>query len=147
MYKGDKNKFGAADLAEMEKRKSLPHIRMPDKVNDDLERGKKGSAGMELYNTYCRSCHQADGNGDENHFPPLAGSEWVTGDKQRLIKIILEGLDGPLQVNGKPYNGTMPKNNFLTDEQVADVLTYIRQSFGNKAGSVKTDEVRKARKE
>jgi glucose/arabinose dehydrogenase len=145
MYKGDKNKFNTASLAAMEKRKSLSHIRIPDKVNDDLERGKEESAGMKLYNTYCRACHQSDGNGDDNHFPPLAGSEWVEGDKQRLIKIILEGLDAPIRVKGKLYNGLMPKNNFLTDEQVAEVLTYVRQNFGNNAGAVKAEEVKKVR--
>ena len=145
MYKRDKQKFDAADLKEMEKRKVLAHIRTPDKIGDNLERGKEESAGMQLYNTYCRSCHQSDGNGDDNHFPPLSGSEWVLGDKQRLIKIILGGMDGPRQVKGKQYNGAMPKNNFLSDEQVADVLTYIRQGFGNNADGVRTEEVKKVR--
>jgi mono/diheme cytochrome c family protein len=112
MYKGDKNKFNAADLEEMEKRKALAHIRTPDQVSDNLESGTEQSAGMKLYNTYCRSCHQSDGNGDDNHFPPLSGSEWVRGDKQRLINIILEGSDGPIQVKGKSYNGMMPKKQF-----------------------------------
>jgi glucose/arabinose dehydrogenase/cytochrome c553 len=145
MYKGDKNKFNAADLETMEKRKTLAHIRTPDKVLDDLERGKEESAGAELYNTYCQSCHQADGNGDDNHFPPLSGSEWVKGDKQRLIKIILEGLDGPIRVKGKSYNGMMPQNNFLTNDQIADILTYIRQGFGNNADVVKAEDVKKVR--
>jgi mono/diheme cytochrome c family protein len=145
MYKGDKNTFGPANLAEMEKHKELAHIRTPDKVSDNLESGKEESAGMKLYNTYCRACHQSDGNGDDNHFPPLSGSEWVMGDKQKLIKIILEGLDGSIQVKGKSYNGTMPKNNFLTDAQVAEIATFIRQSFGNNADSIKTQEVKKAR--
>ena len=145
MYKGDKYKFNAADLEEMEKRKAFAHIRTPDQVSDDLERGTEQSAGMKLYNTYCRSCHQSDGNGDDNHFPPLSGSEWVQGDKQRLIKIILEGSDGSIQVKGKSYNGIMPKNNFLPDDQIADILTFIRQSFGNNASAVKTQEVKKVR--
>ena len=145
MYKGDKYKFNAADLEEMEKRKALAHIRTPDQVSDNLESGTEQSAGMKLYNTYCRSCHQSDGNGDDNHFPPLSGSEWVRGDKQRLINIILEGSDGPIQVKGKSYNGMMPKNNFLPDDQIADILTFIRQSFGNNASAVKTQEVKKIR--
>lgn len=145
MYKGDKNNFDTAGLTEMEKRKSLSHIRIPDEITDNLERGKEESAGMKLYNTYCLSCHQSDGNGDDNHFPPLSGSEWVRRDKERLIKIILEGLSGPIQVKGKSFNGAMPKNDFLSDEQIADVLTYIRQSFGNNAGDIKTQDVRKLR--
>jgi len=145
MYKRDKMKFNAADIEAMEKRKELAHIRTPDKVSDNLEKDNKESAGMKLYNTYCRSCHQSDGNGDDNHFPPLSGSEWVQGDKQRLIKIILEGMDGPMQVKGKVYHGTMPKNNFLDDDQIADILTYIRQSFGNNASIVDSKEVKKVR--
>jgi glucose/arabinose dehydrogenase len=145
MYKGNKNKFNTADLEAMEKHKALAHIRTPDQVRDNLERGKEESTGMKLYNTYCRSCHQSDGNGDDNHFPPLSGSEWVKGDKQRLIKVILEGSDGPIQVKGKSYNGIMPKNNFLTDEQIAEILTFIRQSFGNDMGVILPGEVKNVR--
>jgi len=147
MYKADKNKFNDADLDAMEKRKGLAHIRTPDKVSDDLERNKAASAGEKLYNTYCQACHQSDGNGDDNHFPPLSGSEWVRGDKQKLIKIVLEGLDGAIQVKGKSYNGVMPKNNFLTDAQVAEILTYIRRNFGNNESDIRIEEVKKMRKE
>ena len=145
MYKGDKNKFNAADLDMMEKRKMLAHLRTPDKVSDDLERGKEGSTGMKLYNTYCQSCHQPDGNGDDNHFPPLSRSEWVNGDKKTLIKVILEGLEGTIQVKGKSYNGIMPANNFLDDDQIAEILTYVRESFGNNAGAIQTREVKDIR--
>lgn len=145
MYKGDRNNFDSTALLEMEKRKTLSHIRTPDRLNDDLEKGKAGSAGMNVYNTYCRACHQSDGNGDDNHFPPLSGSEWVQGGKQNLIRIILNGLNGPIQVKGKSYNGMMPRNGFLGDEQIADVLTYIRANFGNNAGAVTPQDVRAAR--
>jgi mono/diheme cytochrome c family protein len=145
MYKGDKNKFSDADLEAMEKRKTLSHIRTPDKVNDNLEKDEKESAGKKLYSTYCQACHQPDGNGDDNHFPPLSGSEWVQGDKQRLIKIILEGLDDAIQVKGKSYDGVMPKNNFLTDDQVAEILTYVRQSFGKNADDITAQDVKKVR--
>jgi mono/diheme cytochrome c family protein len=145
MYKGDKNKFSTADLGAMEKRKRLPHIRIPDKLNDNLEKDEEGSAGKKLYSTYCQACHQSDGNGDDNHFPPLSGSEWVQRDKQRLIKIILEGLDDAIQVKGKSYDGIMPKNNLLTDEQVAAILTYVRQNFGNSASEIKAGDVKRVR--
>lgn len=145
MYKGDRNSFDVADLAAMEKRKDLAHIRTPDKEKDNLEIGNETSAGMKVYNTYCRACHQADGNGDDNHFPPLAGSEWVRGDKQRLINIVLDGLNGPITVKGRLFDGTMPKNEFLSDAQVADVLTYLIQNFGNQASGVEAKEVKQVR--
>lgn len=145
MFKGDRNEFGENNLEAMEKRKTLGHIRTPDKINDNLEEGEEISTGKKLYNTYCLACHQSDGNGDDNHFPPLTNSERVKGDKNKLINIILKGLDGPIQVNGKTYNGVMPKHDFLSDEQVADVLTYVRTSFGNNAGAIKKEEVNQAR--
>ena len=146
MFKGDKDKFSAADLDQMEKRKTLSHIRTPDEVSDNLEQKNGESTGLKLYNTYCRACHQSDGNGDDNHFPPLAGSEWVKGDKERLIKIVLNGLNGPVTVKGKTFNGMMPKNDLLSDDQVADILTYVRQSFGNTAGVVNPEDIKKLRK-
>lgn len=139
MYKGDKKGFGTAQLAEMEKHKLLSHIRTPDEVKDNLERGKI-SENARLYNTYCASCHQNDGKGDGNRFPPL-GTDWVSGDKKKLMNIILNGLNGEIIVNGKPYNGLMPPHNFLKDSEVANILTYIRQSFGNQADAVSEQEV------
>lgn len=106
---------------------------------------KKPIAAAEVYNTYCITCHQPDGNGDGNRFPPLAGSEWVTGDKQRLITVILKGLHGPVNINGRVYNNTMPAHSFLNDEQIAQVSTYIRQNFTNNASEVTMDEVKKVR--
>ena len=144
MYKGDKNKFGSAQLAQMEKRKSLSHIRTPDEVNDNLDKGK-AVAGEKVYEIYCRACHQQDGKGDGNRFPPLDSSEWVTGDKKRLMNIVLNGLEGTIEVRGKPYNSLMPPQSFLKDEDIAQVLTYIRQNFGNNASIVNPAEVNKFR--
>jgi glucose/arabinose dehydrogenase len=92
MYKGNKNEFGEKELAKMHLRKSRSYIKAPDELKDNLHRGDR-LAGSILYNTYCASCHQRDGKGDNSRFPPLAGSDWVTGDKQRLISVILNGLD------------------------------------------------------
>jgi mono/diheme cytochrome c family protein len=75
----------------------------------------------------------------------LNGTEWVIGDKERLINIILNGMDGSMEVNGEVYNGVMPQHSFLNDEEVADVLTYIRTNFGNDAGEIKAEEVKKLR--
>ncbi|NNC90294.1 MAG: cytochrome c [Akkermansiaceae bacterium] len=97
----------------------------------------------------CMACHGADGNGVANIAPPLAGSEWVTGPVQNLIRIQLRGLTGPITVKGKEYNlpAPMVAQAFQTDEQVAAVLTYIRNSWGNKASPVTPEMVKALRGE
>lgn len=144
MYKGDKNKFGSAQLAQMENRKSLSNIRTPDEVNDNLDKGK-AVAGEKVYEIYCRVCHQQDGKGDGTRFPPLDSSEWVTGDKKRLINVVLNGLEGAIKVKDKPYNSLMPRHNFLKNEDIAKVLTYIRQNFNNNTTAITPEEVSKVR--
>lgn len=74
-------------------------------------------------------------------FPPLAKSDWVNGDKERIIKVVLNGQQGEIVVNGEKYNNAMVPHNFLTDQQIADVLTYVRSSFGNTSGPVTPEEV------
>jgi glucose/arabinose dehydrogenase/mono/diheme cytochrome c family protein len=140
MFKGSKNDFNDANLLKMEERKSLSHIRTPHEINDNLEKGKV-VGGEKLYVDYCSACHQGNGKGDAARFPPLAATSWVTGNKTKLIQVILNGLEGSINVNGKTYTGTMPKHNFLSDAEIADVLTYVRQNFGNKASTVTRDEV------
>jgi len=144
LYKGDKNNFGPAQLEQVEKRKTLSHIRTPDEINDNLDKSKPVT-GAKVYDIYCSSCHQKDGKGDGLRFPPLDSSEWVMGDKKRLINILLNGLEGTIEVKGKPYNSLMPPQSFLTDEEIAQVLTYIRQNFDNNASVVSSGEVNKLR--
>jgi mono/diheme cytochrome c family protein len=144
MYKGDKMKFGSAELAGMEKRKSNAHIRNPDEINDNLYK-EKPLPGALVYATYCRSCHQHNGKGDGNRFPPLDSSEWVNGDTQRLIGVLLTGLNKPITVKDKPYNNLMPPYHFLRNEDIAQVLTYIRKRFNNNNDSITADHVRKMR--
>ena len=113
------------------------------------------SSGKEIYmkaapgGGLCFTCHQANGQGLAGQFPPLAGSDWVLGDKEKLIKISLYGLMGPIQVNGVDYNGVMVSPGIppgsLTDQQVADVLTYIRNDWGNSATAVTPNEVASVR--
>lgn len=147
MFKANKAKFGVAQLAKMAERKATrSYIKDPDPVKDNLNRGDK-LYGSILYKTYCASCHQGDGKGDNSRFPPLAGSDWVLGDQERLIKTILFGLDGEIKVNGQNWNGLMPAHEgFLSDHAVASIATYIRQNFGNKATAIVGDEVAKIRK-
>ena len=102
--------------------------------------------GKGIYTQYCLACHQEDGTGVPNLNPPIRKSDWVNGDRNRLIKVILEGLDEEIEVNGESYNRVMAAHNFLTDKQVADVLTYIRSNFGNNSDAIKEDEVKALRK-
>ena len=143
-YDLDKNDFNLKQLKKMEKRKSLSHIRTPDKIKDRIEL-ESNELGQNLYNKHCVSCHQIDGQGASGRFPSLS-SEWVNGDKKELIKIILQGIEGDIEVNGEIYNGIMPQYSFLTDDQIADLLTYIRKSFGNNSSSISMDEVEMIRK-
>ena len=97
--------------------------------------------GEKLYMKYCLTCHQKDGSGVPNMFPQIKKSDWVNGDKERLIKLLLNGLKGEIEVNGELFSQVMPQQNYLTDVQIALVLTYIRQNFGNDASAVKPEEV------
>lgn len=145
MYKGDKSDFGKEQLANMEKRKMATHIRQPDEEDDNLN--KEAYTGTaRLYNIYCGTCHQANGKGAGARFPPLAETTWVTGNKNLLIGIVLKGMNGPIEVNGQQFNGTMPHHRFLEDEEIAHILTYIRQNFGNDASAVSPEEVAAVRK-
>lgn len=114
----------------------------------DFEAFNQGKA---LYSKegFCITCHQADGKGlPGSGFPPLSGTEWVTGSEDRLIKIILKGLMGPIVVEGKNYDGMVPMTPFegmLNDQELAAVATYIRNSFGNKASVVSPEKVKEVR--
>ena len=107
--------------------------------------------GKEIYERegYCATCHQPNGRGLEaSEFPPLNGSAWVLKDEERLIKLTLKGLLGPIVVKGKEYPGQVPMTPFegmLNDEEMAAVLTYVRNSFGNKASVVSPEKVKQVR--
>ena len=89
--------------------------------------------GAQIFSSTCAACHQAKGEGTDT-YPPLAGSEWVQGDESRVVRIILHGLIGDVEVQGQVYNGAMPAwGPSLSDAEIAAVATYIRSSFGNKA--------------
>jgi mono/diheme cytochrome c family protein len=102
-------------------------------------------SGKVVYSNQCLSCHQANGLGMSGINPPLNG-KGVTGDKTKLIGIIIKGQDTHEEINGKTYQNSMPANPSITDQEIADVLTFIRNSFGNKASSVKVTDVKSARK-
>ncbi len=94
--------------------------------------------GKNIY-AKCSGCHGSTGNGDGNQFPPLAGSDWVTGSTERLAQIILNGLSGPIDVAGKTYNGNMPAQAPLTAAELAAVMTFVRNEF-NDVGDIVTVE-------
>lgn len=143
MYKGNKQDFGDTQLAQMEVRKSASYLRTPDEELDNLERDQV--EGRRVYKRYCSTCHQRNGKGDENRFPPLAGSEWVTGDPDRLMDVVINGMQGEIMVNGKTYNNLMPGFDYLSDNQVSVILTYIRDNFGNEAAGITEKQVRNYR--
>jgi mono/diheme cytochrome c family protein len=107
---------------------------------------KKANEGQKNYTQYCLACHQEDGSGVPNMNPPLRKSDWVNGDKTRLINVILNGLDEEIEVNGDSYRGIMASHSFLNDKQIADVLTFIRSNFDNTSDAVKPEEVKVLRK-
>jgi mono/diheme cytochrome c family protein len=95
-----------------------------------IERGKK------VYFEQCLSCHQADGLGVQNMNPPLVKTKFILGDKYQLIQIVLNGMSGETEINGDIYHNVMAPHRDLSDQQIADVLTYIRNNFGNKASLI-----------
>lgn len=99
------------------------------------------SQGEQLYLQHCMACHNPNGTGAPGLLPPLAGTDWVTGDKGRLIRLVLNGMSGPIEVNGTTYDQEMPSFAHLSDEQLASILSYIRTSFGNQANGVIAGEV------
>jgi mono/diheme cytochrome c family protein len=100
--------------------------------------------GQQVYHDQCLACHQADALGVQDMNPPLTGTKWVLGDKTTLVQIVLKGLKG-VQINGDDYHNVMAPHSDLSDRQIADVLTYVRNSFGNKARAISAAEVKAIR--
>jgi mono/diheme cytochrome c family protein len=127
-------------------------------VNENASREKPGAVkevaatraqlGKRVFDTTCITCHQATGQGVPNVYPPLAGSEWAQGNEERVIRIVLHGLQGPIKVEGKDFNNVMaPLGAVLKDEQIANALSYVRATWGNKAPEVQPETVAKVRAE
>jgi mono/diheme cytochrome c family protein len=107
--------------------------------------GSPMARGKIVYNNICLACHMADGGGVPTMNPPLINTEYVLGSKTRLIKIVLNGFKEDVQINGQSFSNNMTPHRDLKDRQIADVLTYVRRSFGNKASRITTLEVKKVR--
>jgi len=125
-------------------------------VSEHAKREKPGAAGpvslsraqlgKKVFTSTCAACHQANGMGVPGQFPPLAGSEWATGNEERAIRIVLHGLSGPIKVHGQEFNNVMaPLGAVLKDEQIANVLSYVRAEWGNTAPEVQPETVAKVR--
>lgn len=102
--------------------------------------------GAQIYANTCVACHGLDGRGVAGAFPPLAGSSWLTGDPSIPIRVVSHGLSGPIEVDGATFNSLMPPVAGLSQRDVADVITYVRQNFGNDASPVSEDMVRAVRR-
>lgn len=123
-----------------------------DELQPKGEEQETMARGLKVYNRpTCAACHQNDGNGSASqNAPPLAGSEWVLEkDPARIIRIVLHGLTGPIRVRDKEWGAVamVDWKGTLTDQEIADVLTYVRNTWGNKAPVVKADQVKKVREE
>jgi len=127
-------------------------------VNEHAKREKPGATavaavspavlGKKVFTTICATCHQATGQGIPGVYPPLANSEWAQGDEERIIRIVLHGLNGPITVEGKEFSNAMAAlGGVLKDDQIANALTYVRQEWGNKAPEVKAETVARIRAE
>jgi len=116
-------------------------IKQQPGIKASIERGQK------VYAATCLACHQADGLGVQRMNPPLVKTKWIMGDKKALAKIVLNGLKGgEIEIDGDDFHNPMPPLAAqLSDQQIADALTYVRNSFGNKAGAVTVADVKAAR--
>ena len=105
-------------------------------------------SGKKVYDAVCLACHQATGMGVPRMNPPLVKTSYIKGSKTKLIQIVLKGMNneqGEIDIDGQTYTGVMAPHSDLTDKQIADVLTYVRNSFGNKESVVTTAEVKAVR--
>ena len=112
-----------------------------------LTKEEQIKAGQQLFTGTCSVCHQANGEGLPNVFPPLAKSDLIAADPKRPVQILLRGLTGKVTVNGKEYNSVMPPMAQLNDDEVANILTFVLNSWGNPGGRISAEEVAKARAE
>ena len=123
---------------------------LPTWLSQQITSGKEIYSKLSSGGGMCVACHLPNGKGQPGAIPPLAGSDWVLGDKQRLIKISIHGLQGEIAVNGKKYGGVMqgfgqPLSSPLDDQQIANVLTYIRNEWGNSVSAISPEEVKAVR--
>lgn len=128
--------FAAAQTKKVQKKTVAAAV---GSLQQSVDRGKA------VYATFCLACHQVDGSGVGNLNPPLIQNNWVLGPKNVLIEQVLNGSKGKVEIDGETFHNAMPPLPNLTDQQIADVITYVRNSFGNKASRVTPAEVKQVR--
>ena len=153
--------LGALDKCEKKEiqeraKRIAPLITWPGKPGADAEvavkpltpdEQKRFDQGKELYLISCGACHQPHGLGQDGLAPPLVDSEWALGSSQRLVRIVLQGLHGPINVKGKSFQLDMPALSVFDDDQIASILTYVRREWGHTGSPVEPELVKKARAE
>jgi len=128
---------------------SIYKDKMPGHISNDKAAAAIYGNGLKVYNQFCAACHQPHGKGTRQLAPSLVKSDWVNGSPLRLLAVTMHGLTGPIHVNGKVVEGVppvMPPHSFLTDEQLAATLSYVRNAWGNKADVVEPEAVAAFRK-
>ena len=125
-----------------------PSFKAVEDLQPKSEGGELLAKGQLVYNNACMACHTATGLGTPGQFPPLAGSEWVAAEgPNRMIRLVLHGITGPITVKGQSFNNaTMPPwKDTLKDDEIAAVLTFVRNSWGNKGAAVTPEQVKALR--
>ena len=130
VYLGDRAQPNLAAVATAAASAKTGALSVPEQI----------AAGQALFTGTCSTCHQANGEGMAGVFPPLAKSDYIAANPKVLAQVILHGLQGPVKVNGTDYNSVMPPMNQLTDDEVANIATYVLNSWGNPGGRVTKEE-------
>jgi len=151
------NRLGQDSLARMNRRltdrfdhmrRMIPGIDETPEISRNGDTGSTGVSGEMLYSQNCASCHGENGEGFAAVFPPVTDSEWVTGEKEVAVRILLHGLTGSIEVDGREYRGTMPSFKVrLSDSEVAAILTYLRNQSEGDLSPVTANDVAEVRKE
>lgn len=122
-----------------------PQSMLEETATTGMTKEQKIEHGKAVYAKICQACHQANGNGVPNAFPPLVKSDYIAKDLKKSIDGVVNGLSGEIEVNGAKYNQTMPKAE-LTDDEIASVFTYVLNEFDNGGGEVSAADVKALRK-
>ena len=115
------------------------------KAAGKLTKEQQIAAGAVLFKGTCSVCHQDNGQGLPDVFPPLAKSDYLLSNPQRAVEVVLNGLSGPVKVNGATYNSVMPPMSQLNDDEIANILTYALNSWGNKGPAITAEQVANTR--
>jgi len=115
------------------------------KTQSELQVKSVNEVALTSYKRHCLACHQRDAGGVPGMYPPLAGNKVVSGDKNALIDIMLNGMSGEIEVDGEKYNGIMASYKNLSDQEIANILNYIRSNFGNSGEVIKPSEIKARR--